>query len=93
MGLVRIRQCHRRRCCTRLISCERRIPQKLPDANLVNFGPAILGIAIFGLNILAAALALVIASVLLFRGRWKRAGFALAFGITVVGWYVKALFY
>ena len=67
--------------------------KRLPDANLVNFGPAILGIAIVGLEILAAAVALVTASVFLFRGRWKRAGFALAFGITVVGWCVKAMFY
>jgi hypothetical protein len=64
-----------------------------PDANLVNFGPAIFGIAIFGLEILTAAVALVIATVFLLRRRWKRAGFALAFGITVVGWYVRVLFY
>jgi hypothetical protein len=67
--------------------------KKQPDANLVNFGPAIFGIAIVGLEILAAAGALVIASLFLLRKRWKRAGFALAFGVTVVGWYVKALFY
>jgi hypothetical protein len=67
--------------------------KRQPDANLVNFGPAIFGIAIVGLEILAAAGALVTASVFLLRKRWKRAGFALAFGITVVGWYVKALFY
>jgi hypothetical protein len=65
----------------------------LGEANLINFGPAIVGISIFGLNILAAAVALVTASVFLFRGRWKRAGFGLAFGITVVGWWVKTLFY
>ena len=66
---------------------------RLPDANLVNFGPAILGIAIFGLEILAAIVALVTAGVFLFRRRWRRAGFALGFGITVVGWWVKVLFY
>ena len=67
--------------------------KRQPDANLVNFGPAIVGISIFGLNILAAAVALVTANVFLFRGRWKRAAFGLAFGITVVGWWVKTLFY
>ena len=41
--------------------------KRQPDANLVNFAPAILGISIFGVNILAAAVALVTASVWLFR--------------------------
>ena len=67
--------------------------KRQPDANLVNFAPAILGISIFGVNILAAAVALVTASVWLFRSRWKRGAFGLAFGITVVGWWVKTLFY
>jgi hypothetical protein len=59
----------------------------------VNFGPAIFGISIFGVNILATAVALVTASVFLFRGRWKRAAFGLAFGFTVLGWWVKTLFF
>jgi hypothetical protein len=67
--------------------------ERQTDANLVNFGPAIVGIAVGGLEILAAAGALVTASVFLLRKRWKSAGFALAFGITVVGWYVEVLFY
>ena len=65
----------------------------LPDANLVNFGPAIFGFGIFALEILAAAVALLAGSVCLLRRRWKKAGFAMAFAITVVGWWAKTLLY
>jgi len=64
-----------------------------PNVSLVNFGPAIFGIVIFGLNILAALVAIATASVLLFRHRWRGSGFALAFGVTVVGFWVRVLFY
>ena len=63
----------------------------LPDATLVNFGPALLGFGLFAMEILAAAVALVAAGVFLVRKSWKRAGFALSFALTVAGWLAIAI--
>jgi hypothetical protein len=67
--------------------------KRLPDANLVNFGPGLLGFGVFALEILTAAIALVAASVFLFRKRRKPAGFLLSFALTVVGWWARVLLY
>lgn len=67
--------------------------KRLPDASLVNFGPALSGFGVFSLEILAAAVALVAAGILLFRKRWRPAGFLLSFSLTVVGWWARVLFY
>jgi hypothetical protein len=70
-----------------------RLLKEMPDANLANFGPALFGLAVVGMVILVVVGALVTASVFLYRRRWKRAGFALAFGITLLGYYIAALLY
>ena len=67
--------------------------KRLPDANLVNFGPALFGFGVFSLEILVAVIALIVAAVFLFRKRWKPAGFWLSFGLTIVGWWARVMFY
>lgn len=67
--------------------------KRLPDTNLVNFGPALFGFGVFSVEILIAFVALVIATVFLFRKRWKPAFFCLSFGLTIVGWLARVMFY
>jgi hypothetical protein len=67
--------------------------RRLPDSNLVNFGPALIGVEVFSSEIFIAVVALVIATVFLFRKRWRPAGFWLSFGLTIVGWWARVMFY
>ncbi|MGA8618717.1 MAG: hypothetical protein WB660_09420 [Candidatus Sulfotelmatobacter sp.] len=48
------------------------------DANLVNFGPAIVGMFVVALGLVVALACLVVGITLLFRRPWSGAGFYLA---------------
>jgi hypothetical protein len=67
--------------------------KRLPDTNLVNFGPALFGFGLFALELLVAAVALVVAGVFLFRKGWRRAGFCLSFALTIIAWWASVALY
>jgi hypothetical protein len=54
------------------------------DANLVNFSPAIIGIALLTIEITLALISLILGCFWLVRRRWRRAGFGLAFSVVVI---------
>ena len=59
-----------------------------PDANLVNLGPAIVGIGLLALEMSLAIISLILGGIWLVRQRWKRAGFGLAFSIVVIVYHL-----
>jgi hypothetical protein len=67
--------------------------KRLPEGNLVNFGPGLFGFCVFALEFVAAAAAVIAAGVFLFRKRRRPAGFLLSFALTVLGWWARVLFY
>jgi hypothetical protein len=59
-----------------------------PDANLVNFSPAIVGIGLLAVEMSLALISLILGGIWLVRQKWKRAGFGLAFSTAVIVYHL-----
>ena len=59
------------------------------NTSLVNFDPAIVGVGLLAIEIALALISLILGCIWLARQRWKRAGFALAFSIIVIGYHLR----
>lgn len=59
-----------------------------PDANLVNYGPAIVGVGLLAIEISLALISLILGVIWLVRQKWQRAGFGLAFSVVVIAYHL-----